>query len=300
MPAPCQFQPAVDMRKWILFHSLIYSPSFSATEARRRIQSRDTLWTSPKVRLFHTYAIASSISSLEENSRSLRICFDTPKNQKLHGLISGEYGGCGILEMWFFLIYDIRFDLLWYMGLFMCTQKVDPVFWRRKIRFTVFKSGNMFLMKYGWLNGLPHGRTSCTISFCAMKNAVIIVFSRQLLAAASEWHLLPNGQTFSKMLWCVETRTRRLLRCYQNHLFVTHAKSLTILLLPQHAWLFEYRWRHEGLVKACLTPWFSFGKSVITLYIPKLYFMLLNMRIPVRSRAHWDRRGAGDFLDALY
>jgi hypothetical protein len=43
-----QFQHAVDMKKQILFDSLIYSPSFSPTQARRRIQSRNTLWTSPK------------------------------------------------------------------------------------------------------------------------------------------------------------------------------------------------------------------------------------------------------------
>jgi hypothetical protein len=93
------FQHAIDMRNRILFDSLIYSPSFSATQARRRIQSRDTLWTSSKVRSFHACAIASSISSLKENPRSLRICFNIPKSQKLHGLISGESGGCSILEI---------------------------------------------------------------------------------------------------------------------------------------------------------------------------------------------------------
>jgi hypothetical protein len=29
------------------------------------------------------------------------------------------------------------------MVLFVCIQKVDPVFWRRKFRFAVFKPGNM-------------------------------------------------------------------------------------------------------------------------------------------------------------
>jgi hypothetical protein len=63
------------MRKRILFDLLTYSPPFSVTQGRRRFQSRDTLWTSSKGRSFHICAIASSISSLEENSRSLMICF---------------------------------------------------------------------------------------------------------------------------------------------------------------------------------------------------------------------------------
>jgi hypothetical protein len=70
---------------------------------------------SSKVRPFHTCAIASSMLSLEENSRSLRICFHIPKGQKSHGFISGEEGGCGILEMWFFLTFDVAFDSLWHM-----------------------------------------------------------------------------------------------------------------------------------------------------------------------------------------
>jgi hypothetical protein len=42
------------------------------------------------VRSSHACAIGSSISPLEENSRSLRICFNIPKSQKSHGLIPGE------------------------------------------------------------------------------------------------------------------------------------------------------------------------------------------------------------------
>jgi hypothetical protein len=41
-PAQSQFQHTVDTRKWIFFYSLIYSPSLSPTQARRRIQSRNT------------------------------------------------------------------------------------------------------------------------------------------------------------------------------------------------------------------------------------------------------------------
>jgi hypothetical protein len=96
-PAPSQFQQAIDMVKRILFDSLIYSPSFSATQARCRIQSRNTLWTSSKVRSFHTCVIAPSISSLEEKSRSLRICFNFPKSQNSRGFTSGEQGRCDIL-----------------------------------------------------------------------------------------------------------------------------------------------------------------------------------------------------------
>jgi hypothetical protein len=63
--------------------------------------------------------------------------------------------------------------------------------------------------------------------------------------------------------------------------------------------LFEHHSRNEGLIKACLTPWFSFGKSVITVYLPELCFVLLEIRVPVRSRAHRNGRGAGNFLDTL-
>jgi hypothetical protein len=85
-PAPSQFQHSVDMRKRVFFNSPIYSLSFSATQARRWIQSRNTVWTSSKVRSFHTCAIASSISSFEENSRSLRICFNIPRAKSRTGL----------------------------------------------------------------------------------------------------------------------------------------------------------------------------------------------------------------------
>jgi hypothetical protein len=94
-PVPSQCQHAVDMRKRILFSSLIYSPSFSATQARHRIQFQNRPWTSSRVRPFHTCAI----SFLDANSQSFRICFNIPKSHKSHGFISGEYGGCGILEM---------------------------------------------------------------------------------------------------------------------------------------------------------------------------------------------------------
>jgi hypothetical protein len=46
------------------------------------------------------------------------------------------------------------------------------------------------------------------------------------------------------------------------------------------------------LIKACLSPWFSFGKSVITVYLPELCVMLLEIRISVRSRRHPDGRGS--------
>jgi hypothetical protein len=49
------------------------------------------------------------------------------------------------------------------------------------------------------------------------------------------------------------------------------------------------------LIKACLTPWFSFGNSVITVYVPELCFMLFEMRIPVISWVHRDGRGPGTF-----
>jgi hypothetical protein len=89
--------------------------------------ARNTPRTSAKVRSFHTCAIASSISSLEAKSRSLRICFNMPKSQKSHGHISNEQGRCAILEVWPFLILDVIFDPLWHVELPMCTQKVDPV-----------------------------------------------------------------------------------------------------------------------------------------------------------------------------
>jgi hypothetical protein len=51
---------------------------------------------------------------------------DHPKNQKSHGMIyiSGEWGGCGILEKWFSLVFDVTFDPLWHIELSMCTQKL--------------------------------------------------------------------------------------------------------------------------------------------------------------------------------
>jgi hypothetical protein len=54
------------------------------------------------------------------------------------------------------------------------------------------------------------------------------------------------------------------------------------------------------LTKVCLTPWFSFGKYVITVYLPELCFMSLEARIPVRSRVHRDGRRARGFLDILH
>jgi hypothetical protein len=62
------------MRKRILFHSLIYVPSFSATQTRHRIRSRNTLCTSPKVRSFHTCAIAFSISPFEKEGTLRKEC----------------------------------------------------------------------------------------------------------------------------------------------------------------------------------------------------------------------------------
>jgi hypothetical protein len=49
--------------------------------------------------------------------------------------------------MWFFLIFDVAFDPLWYMELPVFTRKVDPLSWRRKFRLAVFKFGNTLLMK---------------------------------------------------------------------------------------------------------------------------------------------------------
>jgi hypothetical protein len=112
-------------------------------------------------------------------------------------------------------------------GILRVHPKVNSVFWRRKFKFAVFISGNMLLMKYSWLNLLPLRRISNTISFLAVKNTVNIVFSRQLPAASSEWHLLPNGQAPSMMPWCVKTRTCSFLQCDQNHSLLTLAKSLT-------------------------------------------------------------------------
>jgi hypothetical protein len=54
--------------------------------------------------------------------------------------------------MWFFLIFDVTFDLLWHMELSICTQKVAPIFWRQKFRLAVFKSVDMLLMKFYFLN----------------------------------------------------------------------------------------------------------------------------------------------------
>jgi hypothetical protein len=38
----------------------------------------------------------------------------------------------------------------------------------------------------------------------------------------------------------------------------------------------------------------------MTVYLPELYFMLLEIKISVRSRAHRDGKGAGDFLDSIH
>jgi hypothetical protein len=101
-------------------------------------------------------------------------------------------------------------------------------------------------MKYNWLNVLPFGRTSNTISFFAVKNTVIIIVCAPTPAGSSEWHLLPNRRTFSRMLRCVETRTRYLLQGHQKYLCLTPAKSLTFLSLPQQARLFKNHSRNEG------------------------------------------------------
>jgi hypothetical protein len=66
-----------------------------------------------------------------------------------------------------------------------------------------------------------------------------------------------------------------------------------VLLLPQQARLFEHRSRNEGLIKTYATPWFSFGKSVITVHLPEFCFVLLKIRILVKSRARWDGRDRG-------
>jgi hypothetical protein len=47
-----------------------------------------------------------------------------PKEPRVARLISGESAGCGILEMWFFLVFGVIFDGLWHMELFICTQKL--------------------------------------------------------------------------------------------------------------------------------------------------------------------------------
>jgi hypothetical protein len=66
-------------------------------------------------------------------------------------------------------------------------------------------------------------------------------------------------------------------------------------LLPQHARIFEHPSRNEALIKACVIPWFSFGKSVITVYLPELRFMSLEIRISVRNQRHRDGRGQRAF-----
>jgi hypothetical protein len=70
-------------------------------------------------------------------------------------------------------------------------------------------------------------------------------------------------------------------------------KILHISFAPSR--LFEHHSRHEGLNKACLTPWSFFGKSVVIVYLPKLCFMLIEIRIPARRRVHRDGRGPGTF-----
>jgi hypothetical protein len=50
------------------------------------------------------------------------------------------------------------------------------------------------------------------------------------------------------------------------------------------------------LIKVCLIPWFSFGKSVITVYLLELCLILLENRIPVRNRAYQDGRGPQPLL----
>jgi hypothetical protein len=53
------------------------------------------------------------------------------------------------------------------------------------------------------------------------------------------------------------------------------------------------------VAKSCLTPWFSFGKSLITIYLPGLCFILLEVRVPAEIELI-EMRGAGDFLDGAY
>jgi hypothetical protein len=103
---------------------------------------------------FYTYTIASSISSFEENSQSLRICFNISKCQKGHGLIYIWWIGpvrharnMVLLRFW----VNFRSGAAHSTWNCPCAPKVDPIFWRRKFRFAIFKSGNMLLMKYNWL-----------------------------------------------------------------------------------------------------------------------------------------------------
>jgi hypothetical protein len=59
-------------RKVFRLYPIIYSHQFSITYARQLIELRMTLWILSKVGLSRTFVIASSISSLEVHSRSLK------------------------------------------------------------------------------------------------------------------------------------------------------------------------------------------------------------------------------------
>jgi hypothetical protein len=75
-----------------LFNNIL-SP-FSMTHTSRFMQLWKTFYTSSKVSSYHTFVNASSISSLELNSRSFKTPFNIPKSQKSQGLMSGEWSGC--------------------------------------------------------------------------------------------------------------------------------------------------------------------------------------------------------------
>jgi hypothetical protein len=62
-------------------------------------------------------------------------------------------------------------------GIVYARAKVDSVLWRRKFRFAVLKSGNMFLIKYGKLPMWPLERTQNKISFFTVKNIATRVCS---------------------------------------------------------------------------------------------------------------------------
>jgi hypothetical protein len=79
-----------------------------------------------------------------------------------------------------------------------------------------------------------------------VKNTVIIVFLAPTTCRVLGMTSAAKRANIFEDVLCVETRTCRLLRCHQNPSSLTPIKSLTFLLLPQHARLFEHHSRNEG------------------------------------------------------
>jgi hypothetical protein len=85
---PWKFLP--NKFSFVLFYSEENSPPFSMTQVNRIFHSRNTDWTSSKVRSFQFSVKRRRRSWIVWNSRSFIFHLAIPKNQKSHGIRSGE------------------------------------------------------------------------------------------------------------------------------------------------------------------------------------------------------------------